>query len=80
MRILIVDDEAMQRELLQGFLEKKGYATAVAAGGEEALRRFAELPYQLVLLDDKMPDMTGDEVLARMKELNPLVHAIKITA
>jgi two-component system response regulator AtoC len=80
MRILIVDDEAMQRDLLQGFLEKKGYAVDVAAHGTEALSRFGRSPYQLVLLDQKMPDMAGDEVLARMKEMNPLVHAIMITA
>lgn len=80
MRILIIDDEAMQRELLGGFLEKKGYAVAMAADGREALKRFAEAPYHLVLLDHRMPDMTGDEVLARMKALNPFVHAIMITA
>jgi len=80
MRILIVDDEAMQRELLGGFLEKKGYAVAMSADGTEAVKRFAEAPYHLVLLDHKMPDMTGDEVLARMKALNPFVHAIMITA
>jgi two-component system, NtrC family, response regulator AtoC len=80
MRILIIDDEAMQRELLGGFLEKKGYDVAMAADGAEAMKRFAEAPYPLVLLDHKMPDMTGDEVLAGMKALNPFVHAIMITA
>lgn len=80
MRILIVDDEAMQRELLGRFLEKKGYDVAMAAEGAEALKRFAEAPYQLVLLDHRMPDMAGDEVLAGMKALNPFVHAVMITA
>ncbi len=80
MRILIVDDEAMQRDLLQGFLEKKGYTVDTAADGPQALARFDRHPYQLVLLDHKMPGMTGDEVLARMKEINPLVHAVIITA
>ena len=69
MRILIVDDEAMQRDLLHGFLEKKGYSVDVAANGTEALAHFHRTPYQLVLLDHKMPDMAGDEVLARMKEM-----------
>lgn len=80
MRILIVDDEAMQREMLQGFLEKKGYAVDTAADGSKALTLFGQTPYQLVLLDHKMPGMAGDEVLARMKEMYPLVHAIMITA
>lgn len=80
MKILLVDDEKMQRETLQGFLEKKGYQTFAAENGVEALRLFAMHPVQLVLLDHRMPDMNGDEVLARMKVINPLVHAIMITA
>ncbi len=80
MRILIVDDEAMQRDLLHGFLEKKGYSVDVAENGMDALAHFSRTPYQLVLLDHKMPGMAGDEVLARMKEMNPIVHAVMITA
>ncbi|MCB2181704.1 MAG: sigma-54 dependent transcriptional regulator [Desulfobulbaceae bacterium] len=80
MKILIVDDEDMQRETLQGFLDKKGYSTLTAANGREGLELFNTYPIQLVLLDHKMPDMNGDEVLARMKEINPLIHAIMITA
>lgn len=80
MNILIADDEKMQRDLLRGFLQKKGYTVHTAANGEEALRVFAEHPFQLLLLDHRMPDMNGDEVLARMKKINPLIHAIMITA
>ncbi len=80
MKILIVDDEDMQRDLLKGFLRKKGYEVVTAANGQEALQRFMELPFQLVLLDHRMPGLTGDEVLANMKAINPLVRAIMITA
>lgn len=80
MRILVVDDEDMQRDMLKGFLVKKGFETVAASDGTEALRVFGERPFQLVLLDHRMPDMNGDEVLAKMKEINPLVHAIMITA
>ncbi len=80
MNILIADDEKMQRDLLRGFLQKKGYAVHTAADGQEALRLFSEHPFQLLLLDHRMPDMNGDEVLARMKKINPLIHAIMITA
>ena len=48
MRILIVDDEPMQRDLLRGFLKKQGYEADAAAGGKEALERFGVVPYQLV--------------------------------
>ncbi len=80
MKILIVDDEDMQRDMLQGFLRKKGYEVTTASNGREALDRFRELPVQLVLLDHRMPEMNGDAVLSEMKRLNPLVHAIMITA
>ena len=80
MNILIVDDEAIQRTLLSGFLEKQGYTILQASGGAEALTQFMQHPVDLVLLDHRMPDMNGDQVLARMKEHNPLVRVIMITA
>jgi len=80
MYILIVDDEALQRTLLSGFLEKQGYAVLQAGGGVDALALFMQYPIDLVLLDHRMPDMNGDQVLARMKEQNPLVRVIMITA
>jgi two-component system, NtrC family, response regulator AtoC len=80
MRILIVDDDKTQCDMLQGFLERQGYDILTAAGGREALRLFAAQPIHLVLLDHRMDDMNGDEVLERMRELSPVVRAIMITA
>ena len=80
LRILVVDDEEIQRDMLKGFLEKQGFGVITARNGHEAIRLFTELPLQLVLLDHKMPDITGDEVLARLKNINPQVRAIMITA
>lgn len=80
MKILIADDDTLQRELLQGFLERQGYSVLVAADGTEALSLFQREPVQLVLLDHRMPGRTGDQVLAEMKALNPLVRAFMITA
>lgn len=80
MHILIVDDEAMQRDMLQGFLEKQGFHVLAASGGREALQLFHDNHVDLVLLDHRMEDMNGDEVMARIKSTNPLVHAIMITA
>ena len=80
MRILIVDDDALQRELLKGFLDNQGYNTLTASDGLEALRLFEREPVQLVLLDQKMPGLTGDEVLKKMKAMNPMVKAVMITA
>lgn len=80
MNILIVDDEQMQRDMLQGFLKKQGYTVLSAGDGAGGLTLFMEHPVELVLLDHRMPDMNGDEVLARMKASNPGVRAIMITA
>jgi len=80
MKILITDDEDMQRDLLSGFLKKKGYEVFTAANGAEALELFAKNPFQLVLLDHNMPGMTGDKLLAEIKKINPLIHAMMITA
>ncbi len=80
MNILIVDDEKEQRSILKGFLAKQGYSVLVAGNGTEALQQFMDHPVELVLLDHRMPDMNGDEVLARLKEINPAVRAIMITA
>ncbi len=80
MKILIVDDEKMQREMLQGFLEKQGFQVYTAASGEEALTVFNTKAIDLALLDQKMGGMAGDELLALLKNKNPLVRAIMITA
>jgi len=80
MKILIVDDESSQRDLLRGFLANHGYDVLTAADGEEACSLFSREPIQLAILDHRMPGLTGEEVLKKLKALNPMVHAIIITA
>jgi len=80
MKILIVDDEAAQRDLLAGFLKNQGYEVITAANGPEAIALFEREPINLVIMDHRMPGQTGDAVLAHMKALNPLVRAFLITA
>jgi DNA-binding response OmpR family regulator/tRNA A-37 threonylcarbamoyl transferase component Bud32 len=66
-RVLVVDDEAGNRDLLKRRLEREGYAVATAAGGEEALATVVREPVDLVLLDMMMPDVDGFTVLVRLK-------------
>ena len=80
MNILIVDDEADQRDMLCGFLRLQGYGVLTAAGGQEARAVFQREAVQLVLLDQRMPGETGEELLRHLKTINPMVRAIMITA
>ena len=80
LRILVVDDEATQRELIGGFLKKQGHGVLLAAGGAEALARVRETQVDLVLSDFKMPGMSGVDLLQGVKAVNPEIPFILMTA
>jgi adenylate cyclase len=73
-RLLVVDDDASNRDVLCRRLEREGYETAAAPGGREALELLARGGFDLVLLDFMMPEMTGSEVLAIIKSTPALSH------
>ncbi len=79
-RILVVDDELSMRELLEFMLEKEGYSVISAANGKEALAKIKKEPYDLLLCDIRLGDMTGLEVLKASKKANPHVTVIMISA
>ncbi len=79
-KILIVDDEPKQRELIAGFLSKKGYQVSTADSGESALEQYHNFFSSLALLDIKMPGMNGIELLIKLKEINPFIQVIMLTA
>jgi CheY-like chemotaxis protein/tRNA A-37 threonylcarbamoyl transferase component Bud32 len=66
-RVLVVDDEAGNRDLLSRRLQREGYATVAASGGHDALAVVAREPVDVVLLDVMMPDLDGLAVLERLK-------------
>ena len=81
-RILIAEDEADLRDLLQDDLEANGYETAVAIDGRSALahlERQQEM-IDLLLTDVKMPGLTGDQLLAKTRALRPEVPVVVMTA
>lgn len=67
-RVLIVDDERLNIQLLEVMLEPEGYQLVTAGSGEAALEAVAHHPPDLVLLDIMMPGMTGYQVATRIKE------------
>lgn len=76
--VLVVDDEVGPRESLRAIL-KPDYQVLVAAEGEQALRVVAQQPIDVVLLDLRMPGLSGIQVLERIKELDPSIEVIVVT-
>jgi DNA-binding NtrC family response regulator len=79
-RILVVDDEANQRELVSGYLKKQGFEVFTAAGGEPALEIFRQAPMELILTDQRMPGLSGLDLLKAAREINPETQVIVMTA
>src|SRR5688500_12087819 len=66
-RLLIVDDERHDRQLLEVMLASEGFFLSTAASGEEALVMLAQEPFDLILIDLRMTGMDGCQVTARIK-------------
>ena len=79
-RILVVDDEDGMRRLLSRVLTREGYETSAVGSGAEALRLVASERFDLVVTDIKMPEMDGLQLLAELKEYEPSLPIIVITA
>ncbi len=79
-RILIVDDDEHQREQLSGFLKKQGFSVTTAESGLEAINLCQDKHFEVALIDLKMPGMDGIELLKKLKESNPEIQVIMITA
>jgi len=78
--ILIVDDEDAQRNILKGYLEKKGYKIFTASCGVDGIKAVQNNLIDIVLSDYKMPDKTGLEVLEEVKKINPEISFVILTA
>src|SRR3954470_9520448 len=79
-RILIVDDEPNVRLVFHTTLEASGYTVTEAEDGEKALVWSGNTPFDLVLLDLKMPNIDGMEVLESLRETGNDVPVVIITA
>ena len=80
MKVLIVDDEPVVREVLRTVLARAGYETTEAATAAEGLALFADPGVDLVLLDLMLPDRPGLAILPEMRERRPDVPVVVVTA
>ena len=78
--ILIIDDDPLIRKTLSSHLSKTDYDVSMAEDGEEGLRSFEESMPDLTILDIRLPDMSGIEVLSRIKEKDKNASIIIMTA
>lgn len=78
--ILIVDDDASQRRLIEFWLQEEGYSTVTANDGLAALRIFEQSDPALVITDIRMPGLNGIDLLSRIKAANPDTSVILVTA
>ena len=82
-RILIVEDEVRVAQALGRALsmpEGGGYLVETCESGEDALSRFREMPFDLLITDLRMPGMNGLELIGKCREVTPGIKSILITA
>jgi DNA-binding NtrC family response regulator len=79
-RILVVDDEPTQLDLVAGFLRKQGFDVVAATSGRDAVARFKQEPFDLVLTDQRMPDLSGLDVLHAVRASSPETAVVIMTA
>ena len=78
-KVLVVDDEAPVRDLFNDLLQKENCTVSCVATGEEALDIIQKEDFDVVLLDIKLPGISGLEALKKIKDLKPNIIVIMIT-
>ena len=79
-KILIAEDEKVQRDLLEGFLKREGFSVTAAANGSEALQRLEGDFFDIVLLDYRMPQLDGVQTLRGIRRVYPDLPVVMMTA
>lgn len=78
-KILVVDDERSVRTIIKELLDLEGHTVDAAEDGVQALEKFREAGYDLVITDIKMPNMEGDELLSKIRELQNDIAVIMVS-
>jgi len=80
LRVLIVDDEKAQRDVIAGALQKLGYTVTTAGSAEEAMTAAQKTFFEIAVLDIRMPGKSGLDLLSDLKTTNPDLQAIMVSA
>ncbi|MCW3999919.1 MAG: response regulator [Candidatus Bathyarchaeota archaeon] len=78
-RILVVDDDETIRSTMKAILQDEGYIVDLAASGKEAIEKTRETAYNVALLDIRLPDMEGVDLLKMLKDGVPRTRKIMVT-
>jgi DNA-binding NtrC family response regulator len=78
-RILVIDDDENIRKVLQTILEDEGYFVETAETGKKAIERSEKAFYNLALIDVRLPDMEGIELLSKLRSTKPKMRKIIVT-
>ncbi len=79
LRILVIDDDESIRTTTAAILQNEGYTVDTAENGKEAIRKSNADLYSVALIDFRLPDMEGTELLTALKETTPKIVKIMIT-
>jgi two-component system response regulator HydG len=79
-KILLVDDDPDQLNIMKGYLENQGYGVFTCENGKDAVTAFKNNSFSIVVTDLRMPEMTGDKLIFEINRINPMVKKIMITA
>ena len=78
--VLVVDDELVMREILEALLRQAGYSVRLAETGEQGIRIADREPIDLAIVDVMLPDVSGLKVLGRIREIDPEISVVMLTA
>jgi two-component system response regulator HydG len=78
--ILLIEDDLTFSRILEGFLSKKGYRVTVSHRGKDGLKAFETKPFDFILLDYRLPDTTGMDLLIEIKKARPSVPVVIMTS
>ncbi len=78
--VLVVDDEQVMREILEALLRQAGYSVRLAETGEAGIRIVDREPIDLAIVDVMLPDISGLKVLERLREIDPEITVVMLTA